>query len=234
MNDQLDQAFEALNTYDWGQDTKLLQPIEAAIIASHGNDPERKQLETRLAAVLGSDAPYDAKQYACRKLRVIGSPSSVPALAALLTDAKLSHMARFALERMPAKQAGDALRDALAKVGGDLRIGMITSLGVRGEADSVGPLQKLLGDKDAATVRAAAYALAEIGTPEASNALAGAKPTDATETAIADASLACAEKLLAQGNKTAALKTYKRLLSDEPTKLVRLAATRGMLACTGK
>jgi len=45
---------------------------------------------------------------------VVGTASSVPALAALLTDNELSHMARFALERMPAAEAGAALREAFA------------------------------------------------------------------------------------------------------------------------
>jgi len=66
MNDNFDQAFEALKTYDWGQEPKLVAPIEEAIIASEGNAAQRRELETRLAAVLQSDVPYDAKQYTGR------------------------------------------------------------------------------------------------------------------------------------------------------------------------
>ncbi len=37
---------------------------------------------------------------------VIGTAESVPALAALLPDKDLSHMARYALERIPAPGSG--------------------------------------------------------------------------------------------------------------------------------
>ena len=49
-------------------------------------------------------------------------------LAALLPDEKLSHMARFALERIPAPEAAKALREALSKTQGEVKIGVISSL----------------------------------------------------------------------------------------------------------
>ena len=55
--------------------------------------------------------------------------------------------------------------------------------------------------------------------------------------AIADARLACAEARLRQGQRQEALATYKAIAdaaasgTDQAAKLVRLAATRGMLAC---
>ena len=33
----LDQAFEALKTYDWGQDKAVLNPIEEAVVATYGD-----------------------------------------------------------------------------------------------------------------------------------------------------------------------------------------------------
>ncbi len=83
--------------------------------------------------------------------------------------------------------------------------------------------------------RAAAIALGDIGTAEAAKALADAKPTapEATQAAT-DARLACAEDLLAGGKKAEALAVYKSLAGEGQPKQVRLAATRGMLACAGK
>jgi len=233
MNENVEKAFGALKTYDWGQDYKVVVPIDEAIVASQGDDAERKKLETRLAAVLATDVSYDAKQFVCRKLMVIGTKASVPALAALLSDQKLSHMARYALERISAPEAGEAMRDALSKLDGELKIGMISSLGVRGEAASVAPLQALLADGNAAAAKAAAHALGAIGSAAADKALAASKPSDQTQAAVADASLTCAEKLLAAGDKAAALATYNRLLKGSPSKMVRLAAMRGRLACAG-
>ena len=230
----LDQAFEALKTYDWGQDTKVLQPIRDAVVASHGNADERKALESRLAAVLETNVSYDSKQFVCRQLMVIGTAASVPKLAVLLTDAKLSHVARYALERIMAPEAAQALRDALGKTNGKLKIGVIGSLGVRGEASGVACIAALLEDKDAAIARSAAIALGAIRSSAAARALADAKTKTDIAMDVADASLACAEALLAAGNKVEALGVYKRLLGGDPPKYVKLAATRGMLACAGK
>ena len=234
MSEQLDKAFEALKTYDWGMEPNVLQPIDEAIISTHGDAAARKDLETRLGAVLKTEASRDAKDVVCRALKTIGTAASVPALAALLADEKLSHMARYALERIAAPEAGQALRTALAKVQGKLKIGMISSLGVRGEDASLAPLQALLADSDAAVAQAAAYALGAIGSLGAAKTLVTAKPSAATQAAIADASMKCAENLLASGNQVAAKATYEKLLAGSPTKQVKLAATLGMKACAGK
>jgi ubiquinone biosynthesis protein UbiJ len=226
-----EQAFEALKTYDWGMDPKVLQPLEDAIVKSHGDAAARKELETRLAEVLKSAAPRAAKDAVCRMLKTIGTATSVPALAALLPDDKLSHMARFALESIAAPEAGQALLAALPKVAGKLKIGVISSLGVRGDAAGIAPLQALLADSDTAVARAAAQALGAIATPQAGGALAKATPSAATKVAMGDASLRCAEKLLAGGRKAEAKATYQRLLASQPPKPLEQAATRGLQAC---
>jgi hypothetical protein len=230
----IDKAFEALKTYDWGQNRKVLNPIDEAVVATHGDAAKRKELETRLAAVLDTDVSYDAKQFVCRKLMVIGTAASVPTLAKLLGDDKLSHMGRYALERITAPEAAKALRDAIPKVKPELKIGMISSLGARQDATSVGPLSELLGAGDAAVARAAAYALGAIRSAEAGKALSKSKPTTDTKSAVTDASLACAESLLAGGKKAEALAVYKSVAKGEQPKHVKLAATRGILACAGK
>src|SRR5207244_1376208 len=106
----LDQAFDALKTYNWGTDRKPLEPIDEAVVKSHGNADARQDLETKLAATLKTDISRDAKDYVCRKLMVVGSAACVPALAELVTNNDLSHMARYALERIPAPEAAKALR----------------------------------------------------------------------------------------------------------------------------
>ena len=149
----VDKAFEALKTFDWGVDHKkfreLLGPIEDAVPASYGDAAARKELETRLAAVLPTGASRAAKDFVGRKLAIIGTAESVPALAALLPDKDLSHMARYALERIPAAEAGKALRDALAKTSGAEKAGVIGSLGARRDAESIADLAALVGDSDA-------------------------------------------------------------------------------------
>lgn len=225
----VDKAFETLKTYDWGNQRSLLKPIDDAVVATHGDAAARKQLESRLAAVLTTGASRDAKDYVCRKLTVIGTAQSVPTLAGLLPDKDLSHMARFALERMPAPEAAQALRDALPKLNGALKVGAISSLGARRDVGSVPALAALLGD-ETSIASAAACALGDIGTPEAADTLEKSMKTAtaAMKPAIADARLVCAERLLADGRKTDALAIYRPLNVQDQSKYVRLAAIVGL------
>lgn len=230
----LDQAFEALKSYDWGQDPKVLAPIEEAIVATHGDDAGRVQLEKRLVESLGTELSFDAKQFLCRKLMIVGTAASVPALAALLGDEKLSHMARYALERIPAPEAAAALRDALPNLPASLKVGVISSLGVRQDEAAVPLLAKLLNDSDPAVAQSAAHGLGAIRSAQAAKALTGGSPNPEAESAVTDAVLACAEALVADGKSKEALVIYKGLIGGERPKHVKLAATKGMLACAGK
>ena len=227
-DEALDKAFEALKTFEWGQDRNLVKPIDDAVVASHGDAAARKDLETRLVAELAGDAPRAAKDFACRKLSLIGTAQSVSALAGLLGNADLSHMSRYALERMPCDEAVAAMRGAMPKVSGKLKIGVINSLGVRRDAASTGALVGLLRDGDKQVAAAAAAALGAIGSPQAANALLP------IQTTAPDACLVCAEQLLADGKKDDAKKIYTALAKADVPKHVRLAAMRGLLAVAGK
>ena len=228
--------FTALVTYDWGADEAPLTTIDRAVIAAHADQALRADLEKRLQAILGSGSSRAAKDYACRKLMLIGTAMSVPALAALLGDEDNSHMARFALERIDAAEAGAALRAALEAVQGELKIGMISSLASRRDTAAVPALAKLLAG-DASIATAAAEALGTIGTPEALAALAAADTaaTGGLGGAVVDARLACAEQMLAAGKRAEARAVYQALSDATRGKLaakhVELAATRGILAC---
>jgi HEAT repeat protein len=225
----LEQAFDALKTYDYGVDRKVLDPIDEAVVKTRNDPAARKDLESRLLAVLQSNTPRDAKDYVCRQLRTMGTAACVPALEQLLANAELSHMARYALERIPEPKAGQALERQLRKLSGNLKIGVISSLGTRGQA--AGLLRPLLKDPDDGVARAAAVALGRIGSVEADKALASAKPRPALVPVFADASMSCAEKLLAAGHAKQAKAAYERLLKNKPSELVRQAAERGFKAC---
>ena len=232
----VDKAFETLKSFDWGQDRAPLGTIEQAVAASHDNAAAKKDLETRLTAMLKSDAPQAAKDFACRQLSLVGSADCTAALAGLLTDKKLSHMARYALERIGSAEAVTVMRDALPKVSGRLKVGVINSLGVRRDAKSTGALVALLSGADNEVASAAAAALGLIANAEAAKALGDfqAKAPKELRLAAADAYLTCAERLLAEGKKAEATTIYKALNSPKQPKHVRLAAMRGLLAAMGK
>jgi len=226
----LDNAFEALKTYDWGADRKALNPIDDAVVATFGHEAARKALEARLAAVLTTGVSRDAKDVVCRALKIVGTAGSVPTLAGLLPDKELSHMARYALERIQAPEAGAALREALPKVSGALQAGVAGSLGARRDAAAAPALIGLLKGGDAAVVAAAATALGSIATPEAAAALAAAvsKAPAAAKTAVVDGALRAAEQLAAAGKKAEADAVYKALRGDDVPEHVKQAAARGM------
>jgi HEAT repeat protein len=233
---KLDEAFAALKTYDFGTERKVLKPIDDAVVASYGKAEARKALEAKLVTVLADGVSRDAKDYCCRVLRVIGSADCVPALAALLGNKELSASARYALESIPAPEAGKALRDAVAKTSGEQKIGVIGSIAARRDAEAVAAMAECLSDTDKAIASAAAHALGAIGTSDASKALTGALKSASGDVkpAVADACLECAERLLSGGDKTTAMSIYKALSGGDLPKHVKLAATRGLLSAAGK
>ncbi|NQU25497.1 MAG: hypothetical protein HQ567_29790 [Candidatus Nealsonbacteria bacterium] len=227
----VDKAFDTLKTYDWGADRNLLNPIDAAIIATSGDAAARKDIEKRLLDVFTGGSSRSAKDFICRALGTIGTAQSVPALAHLLPDNDLSHMARYALQRITASEAVAAMRDAMPKLTGALKIGTIGSLGIRRDTQSVAALTGLLGDGDKAIAGAAAGALGTIGSPESGKALIAAlKKTPAA----VDASLICGDQLLGDGKKAEAVALFKAIGDANVSNDVSLAARRGLLKAAGR
>jgi HEAT repeat protein len=189
--------------------------------------------QTKLIKILkNTKATEFAKAKACQRLAVIGTKEAVPALAALLTDPKFAHYARFGLEPIPDRSVDEALRRALGQVKGMLQVGVINSIGNRKDVKAVESLTKLMDDSDTKVAAAAASALGRIGSPEAAKALQ--KAVDYTRTVAGDC-LECAEGLVAQGKKDQALVLYDTLLgrSDLP-KGLRMAAARGQETARSK
>ncbi|MDE0569495.1 MAG: hypothetical protein OSB44_02365 [Verrucomicrobiales bacterium] len=226
----LDQALESLKTYEWGVDPKAVKSIQDAVVASHGDAAARKKLESTLADVLSTDVPRAAKDIVCRALKTIGTAHSVPALAKLLHDEELSHMARHALQTNDAPEAVKALVGAIDKAPKKIKIGIISSLGARGTGVPVAPLATTLTDKDAEISTAGALALGAIGSADAAKALGSAKVNDTNRIAVCDAMLHCAENMLAHGKKADAKTIYGTVLKIGPTKAAKIAADLGVKA----
>lgn len=232
----LDAPFQALSAYDWGADAAPFKTIDAAVIAAHADAGLRAELEKRFAGLLGGGTSRAAKEYVCRKLMMIGTAASVPALAALLGDPDDSHMARFALERIAGPEAASALNKALGEVSDPLKVGMISSLAARRDKACVTVLTTLLAGSPPLAIPAA-NALGAIQSAEAIQALAAANPfaAEGVGEAVVNARLTCAEGLLASGKRADALAIYQALAkaaAGKPdAKAIELAATRGILAC---
>jgi HEAT repeat protein len=118
--------------------------------------------EQDLIAVLQSNAGAVEKCAACQQLRICGTAKSVGVLAAQLTDERVGHAARYALEGMPYAEAGAALRDALARTSGAIKAGLIDSVGRRRDTGATPLLVPLLSDTDMMIASAAALSLGEM------------------------------------------------------------------------
>ncbi|MHC4624910.1 MAG: HEAT repeat domain-containing protein, partial [Planctomycetota bacterium] len=140
-------------------------------------------------------------------------------------------MARYVLERIPGAAADKALRGALSKTSGKVKVGIINSLGARGDKKSVKQLGKLLADGDKEIVEASMSALGKIGGREAAGALSKVRGSIAAELrgVWADAYLACGDKFLAEGDMSWAVRIYMHMYSAAAPVPVQAAALRGMV-----
>ncbi len=200
--------------------------FQSPLIAADTNE------EQQLIGVLQSNSSLQQKDAACARLKHIGTARSVPALALLLTDENLSHSARYALESMPAAEAGAALIMALTKTSGLLQVGLINSLGFRRETAAVPSLEQLLRDPEAASAMAAAVALGRIG---ALKSLQAAFPSAKApvRAAIVDGLLRCANQLLADEQHEAAAGVFRQLAVAREPDRIRTAAYRGLIRSAG-
>ena len=187
--------------------------------------------EQDLIALLKSNAAVPQKCDACFRLRIIGTAESVPALAALLGEERLSQAARNALEPMSYPQAGQALRRAVRASSGSIKAGLIDSLGWRRDPQAVTLLTPLLSNADAVIASASASALGRIGGDKAAAALwnvAGDAPPQ-VRPVVLEALLQYAEGLQAGGSPSGAADAYRKLFNEKYPTRVRVAAWRGLV-----
>ena len=200
----------------------------AANAARPGAEAERAELAKILAANATDAAmPQPARVWIVRQLEYIGAAESVGALTTLLKDqnAELKECARRALEKNSAPAATDSLRAALAQ-GGDTswRIGLIQSLGEKGDTASVNLIAPSLSQPE--TSFAAAGALGKIASEKAVKELWGA--FDKNTVAAADALVAAANRLVVRGEAKSAAAIYTRLFAAQGNAPLRAAALIGL------
>jgi len=228
--DPVEQAFQDVLEYELGGTRKALYVLEDHINRTYGDAAARREIVGRLLAMLENpEATQGCKDFACKKLTLLGGAESVPALAKLIgDDESLAVLGRYALEQMPQPEAAAALRDALGRTKGRVLIGVINSLGARKDEQAVAALIRLLADNDAAVAAAAAAALGKIGGSQAAAALRAARSKAAPEVRaeIRPALLACAECLVASGNKDEAQAIYRELSGEDEPEWIRAAVEK--------
>ena len=192
--------------------------------------------EGKLIAVLkSSDATHKEKVDACRGLALIATEKAVAPLAALLSDEKLSHMARYAMETIQDPSVDEAFRDALGKLKGMPLVGVIGSVGVRRDTQAVGALAKMLKDSDAVVAQASARALGNIGNSAAVTALRNelGNASGQKKLHVCEGLFRCAETAVAEGRKQQAIEIYDQLRKLDDPHQVRGGAVRGAILARG-
>ena len=134
----------------------------------HGADAERAAVASELAKLLTSESE-GIRSKALELLASAATDETVPAVAALLNNPnpQMRERARWALERIAAPAATEALLKALPSAEGEFRRDLILTLGVKKAQSAVEPLLLAARSGDEQIRFAAVEALARIGDPQA-------------------------------------------------------------------
>ena len=193
-------------------------------IAFHASRPgveaDRVACSKAIAAKLEAEVGPLGRMWLLRQLERIGRAEAVPQVAKLLTDQDplICESARRALEKNPAREAGAALRTALAAADTPgWRVALINALAERREPSHLSLLIRE-AVSDVEEVRTAAViGLAKLGDGSAAAVIAAARKqgTPRARRIATDCYLRLADALSARGNKAAALGIYREMLAAE-------------------
>ncbi|MFP4057556.1 MAG: ThuA domain-containing protein [Candidatus Brocadiia bacterium] len=232
---EVEEAFGKLPTFDYDQPRKPIRPLELTIAKATGDPVLRAAVAQRLGAVLADpEATHAAKLFACKHLRLVGSDAQVPALVKMLGEAATAGMARRALESIPGDASLQALRDAMGRLEGRARIGVVNSLGVRRDGQSVPAIAPLARNEDAELAGAALGALGRIATPGAAEALQRLAAQAEAPARSRDALLTCARRLAADGHRQAASRIYLGMVDAQFPLSADIAVLAGLVEADPK
>jgi HEAT repeat protein len=170
---------------------------------------------------------------ACQNLGWCGTAKAFDTLYALLSHEKahIRHAARYGLEMIPDVKVADLFNRAAGELKGDALLGVVQSLGNRGNAASVKILAGRLSDADKRIAAASAQALGKLATDEA---LAKLKDSMGKCPFVSAACLEAADTVASRDPaKAAACYAAIRNTADNVTKAQRLAALRGEIVTAG-
>ena len=232
----LDEAIEKLKTHRFGQNSEALDFIRESTVRSYSDSALRKKLNEGLTLVLETDAPYDAKQFACRQLALTGTEEHIPVLAKYLTDEKMSHMALYVLTHIESPEVDKALLAAMDEATGRAKLGIINMLGNRRCSAAVTALGKFVVSGDQQVAVEAVKALGRIGTKSARGILQKALADSAhpAKDVLPEACLTCADRFLEKHQNGPAADLYEAVFSSACPAHVRAAALKGLSEALGE
>ncbi len=211
--------------WESGRSREPLQQLEQ-LARDAGDKKQRRELESALIKLLAPSATFEGRRFACQLLSVIGSDTSVNAIAELLKDDQTVGIACLAYGNRPSAKANRALLAALADAPAARRVQIISALGHRRDAKAVKALAKLAHDANPAVADTSVRALGEIANEAAAKVLAELRQpaTAPLGDTLADASLRCARALAAAGKAKAAAAICRELIGVQQYAHVRRGA----------
>ena len=164
-------ALKVLRTYNYGSDRSALFPLEAAVRAGLKDPALRRSIGQALENFLQKWLSAPAFEFVCRQLALLKWESAVPKVARFLTDPHRQYAARLLLEAIRSPAAVSAIQAAVPSTQGSLRAGLLTSLGKLRAESAIPLLEQMATEPDPQVVEAAVWALGQIGTLPAAQAL---------------------------------------------------------------
>ncbi|NQT13853.1 MAG: HEAT repeat domain-containing protein [Planctomycetes bacterium] len=189
-----------------------------------------------LKTIQSAETPDVDRANAFEKIGDVAGEEAVESLVGFLGDEKWSHYARYSLQKMEGQVVTDALTKALDTLQGDLKLGVIGTIGRRRDPSAVAPLVRLLADADAKVADLAAVALGWIGTPNAAAALTEAfdAATDSKrKESLGSALLLAGQRLAKMGNRQAAIRVFDLLRDADLSKACRIGAIQNAILARG-
>jgi len=230
--DEVSAVLKAVAQYDYAGSKDALHDLEKIVRKATEHPKDQRKLELALTPMLTQAMSMAAKDFVCRQLRLIGSEDSVKALLTLLPDPNTEYMARMALETIPGKVVDQRLCAALPNMTAGVQIGIIATLGRRGEDSCVKSIAPFLTQENETLAKHAARALGSIGADDALSALNMAKDRVLGEvkTEVLHALLLCGEKMIAASQTDRAVSLYSTLMAADNPNFVRIGALQGLAA----
>ena len=185
----IEEALEAVRSIEYGDSRKTVYAVREAVEAAASSPDSRADMQRRLLELLQSpDSSYMCAKLVCHDwLPLVGDEKAVPVLREMLQNKDRAALAVRGLAAVPGKESTGALRQAARETGGNARIMAVKTLGTRRDQDALGLLKEHLDSGSADLRRAAAHAIAEIGTARSFELLTSADdvPPDALGTLAA-------------------------------------------------
>src|SRR5690606_33654442 len=121
---------------DYGGDRTFASTVNRMVVSAE--PAEHTKMEAKLIEALGQPGITEAGQvFVCRMLGLIGTAACVPAVAPLLGDARSAHAARIALDEIQDASVDVVYRNALGKLSGAAKVGLIGSIVRRRDVEAV-------------------------------------------------------------------------------------------------